>query len=260
MTKIRFEYKKTDDRRNKNYSKKVVAYVGMEFIKRCDDEYYQHGFRVNHEFTDRLKALFPEHFNVKVSRDAYERSERDWSIFISKKFSAKKPSLICADKWARNAFPTDEIILLRIDEARTDTVEARDKHVAHTKAVYDASHVMEEQRKRLIKKTKANTRFTQRLAALVAEHDAEYKALCANEDVTSDMVKELSSDNFDAEDDLVWSEKCIALVGDNMDAYLAEHPPKALPSGFPRGHSSELDVWLRGKLQEKEEKDEADMA
>jgi hypothetical protein len=43
-TKIDFRFKKVDDRRNKNYHKKVTAYIGMEFIKRCDDEYYQHGF------------------------------------------------------------------------------------------------------------------------------------------------------------------------------------------------------------------------
>jgi hypothetical protein len=258
MTKINFEFKKTDDRRNKDYSKRVVACASMQFIKRCDDEYYAHGFNVARVFEARLKALLPG-LTVRVSRDSYERSERDWSIYISKKLKAEKPSKIVSDATAQSALPTGEIILMRIEEARTDTVEARDKHLAHTRAVRAASYVMEEQRKRLIEKTKVNTRFKQRLAALVAEHDAEYKALCAQENVAKAMVEELHKDNTEDDEEPRWSEACIALVGEHMDDYLAEHAPKALPSGFPRGSNDDESSWLRGKLQ-KDDEDEADVA
>jgi len=188
---IRIEFKRTDDRRNKDYANKVSAYAGMEFIPRCDDEYYQHGFNVARDFEDRLKALFPEPVNVRVSRDSYERSERNWAIFVSKKIKADKPSLIVSNEVARESLPTEEIIITRIEVARRDTMAARAKHLEHTRSVSAASHVMEEQRKRFIKKTEVNTRFKQRLAALVAEHDAEYKALRTNEDPSGSMYKEL---------------------------------------------------------------------
>jgi hypothetical protein len=252
---INFEFTKTDDRRNKIYSKKALASTFMEPIPKEINNPTNRSFDVVTYFKNRLMDLLneetPADFLVSVS-EGY-KSGADWQIYIIVLFKATKPSSIVPDDVAKAVYPDDETINNRIEEARTDTLDALKAHEKYCKDAHNAAHALGWKRKQLVEETKKVTRFQQRLAALVAEFDAEYLAQCADDQVLSSLLEDMYSENATQEDEAdKWSPESFALVRAHLAKYLEDHKPNALPSRLPcRG--GDLVDWMFDALEKEKD-------
>jgi hypothetical protein len=254
---INFEFTKTDDRKNKVYKKNALASVFMEPIPKEISNPTNRSFAVVDHFKQRLVFLLNQDATVelKVSVTEGYKTGADWQVYIIVQFKAGKPSQIVSDEVAKAAYPDDETINNRIDEARTDTIDALKAHEKHCKDAHGAGYAMDWQRNQLVEQTKNNTRFDQRLAALVAEYDAEYLALCADKELLPNLLKDMSdaNDNHEDEDDK-WSPQSFALVREHLAKYLADHKPEALPMRLP-SRTEGCTEWMLEILDKEEGSD-----
>ena len=220
----------------------IVSVFKIPDISTEDEGHYTGDrFSARHHFLHLLEAELPEY---KVTMGDYWHRKDDWSVHVSKKFEADKPSLIVSDEEAKKGMPTEDEIAQKVHACHQATLEAHTAHYQELRDIDLASWIMQSKRDELAKQAKLNVRMEQRLAALAAELEAEFNVLGRN--AAAPLVEELKQD----EDDGLprWSKRTIELVHENLDAYLADHKP-AVHSHFFRG-TANRDAWLSKRLSQ----------
>lgn len=258
--KINFEFTKTDDRRNKVYMKKAYATVLMPPIPSfapvsCTVD------RIDSSFQKHLQQLVNGLAGAKLTVDVASghRQNSDWLVCFVAKFKATKPSLIVTDEGAKSAYPHSNLLFKAIDEARALTLKQEEHRLEQQKAINGAAAAMKWKRSQIIEEARKNTRLAQRLAALVAEFEAEYRVLSTNADIRDSLKKSMMAENQAQLPEERQDPKqhkfnlgAFNLVGKYLDKYLEQHPPNALPGRFPTSGKSATE-WLREQEEKKEE-------
>jgi hypothetical protein len=241
-------FNKTDDRRNKRYSKSVTVRVVMPALEGEHDD-YKGGWLLN----DLLKSKSRKEYgldskDIKISIDRggyYSRGDMCHIVTFKRGLKAEKPSSIASDEEARRALPSEDMLKNYLESMWDEAQQKLNAQIQNKKDFDLAAHLLGWTKKEAEKRAKKVCRFEQRLQALVAEFKAE--TLEQSESVIKETLKEapkeLEENGYNAEVEKTYKAFAADFIKENLD--------DGLPGGFFSRSNRELsNNWLEKKTKE----------
>jgi len=238
--RLHTSYKVIDVRREKKYGKECHVQIYAPVIPSL------HAFDEDpwRRFRDALARIAPAAVLATYYRDMYTVG---WYTI----HKASKPSAICPDEVARKDLPSDEELLLLVQNAYVDAYRAYHHAVTEQKLHRTTADLLTWYRDAVSKKAKKVMCWEQKLTALQAEFQAEVTIQAA---AMLDEAKTTCENEPALKNDIV-KYAGVKLFGELAVWFINEYRPQGIPSFFHGADATAVASWVAKQIDEQEKKD-----